>query len=64
MPKMKTHKGAARRMKRTGTGLVKVYHSHGNHIFTKKTRKRKRNLRKSAIASPADTRRINRLLPQ
>lgn len=63
MPKMKTHRGAARRMKRTGSGLIRIVHSHGNHIFTKKTRKRKRNLRKGAIASAADTRRLKRLLP-
>jgi large subunit ribosomal protein L35 len=63
MPKMKTHRGAARRMKRTGTGLVKIVHSHGNHIFTKKSRKRKRNLRKGGLASPADMRRLKRLLP-
>jgi large subunit ribosomal protein L35 len=63
MPKMKTHRGAARRMKRTGTGLIKIFHSHGDHIFTKKSRKRKRNLRKGAIASPADTRKLSRLLP-
>ncbi|MDM7993672.1 MAG: 50S ribosomal protein L35 [Candidatus Fermentibacter sp.] len=63
MPKMKTHRGAARRMKRTGTGLVKIVHSHANHIFTKKSRKRKRNLRKGGLASPADMRRLKRLLP-
>lgn len=50
-------------MKRTGSGLIRIVHSHGNHIFTKKTRKRKRNLRKGAIASAADTRRLKRLLP-
>ena len=50
-------------MKRTGTGLVKIVHSHANHIFTKKSRKRKRNLRKSGLASPADMRRLKRLLP-
>lgn len=63
MPKMKTHKGAARRLKRTGTGLIVIRHSHGDHIFTKKSRKRKRHLRKSAVASPADTRKLGRLLP-
>jgi large subunit ribosomal protein L35 len=63
MPKMKSHRGAARRIKKTGTGLFKIYHSHGDHIFTKKSRKRKRHLRKSAMASAADSRKLRRLLP-
>ena len=63
MPKMKTHKGAARRFSKTGTGKIKVHHSHNNHIKTKKSSKRKRNLRQSGIASCPDTGRISRLLP-
>ncbi len=63
MPKMKTHKGAARRFGKTGTGKIKVHHSYNGHIKTKKSSKRKRNLRKGGIASAPDTKRICRLLP-
>jgi large subunit ribosomal protein L35 len=47
MPKQKTHKGAAKRFKITGGGKVMRNHSMHSHILTKKTTKRKRNLRKS-----------------
>jgi len=53
MPKMKTHKGAAKRFKLTGTGKVKRFKAYKSHILTKKTTKRKRNLRKSVEVSPA-----------
>ncbi|PIE53409.1 50S ribosomal protein L35 [Candidatus Fermentibacteria bacterium] len=63
MPKMKTHKGAARRFKKTGTGKIRTRHSHAGHIKTKKSSKRKRNLRAGGIASAADTKRMRVLLP-
>lgn len=63
MPKMKTHRGAAKRFKRTGTGKFKRNHAYHSHILTKKTRKRKRNLRKSAIITGVDHRRVERMLP-
>ncbi|MFO7949148.1 MAG: 50S ribosomal protein L35 [Candidatus Fermentibacteraceae bacterium] len=63
MPKMKTHKGAAKRMKKTGTGKIKIYHSHAGHIQTKKNSSRKRKLRQSGIASKPDTKRLKKLLP-
>jgi len=63
MPKMKTHRGAARRFGKTGTGKITVRHSHNGHIKTKKSSKRKRHLRKGGIASAPDTKRICRLLP-
>ncbi len=63
MPKMKTHKGAARRFKKTGTGKIRTRHSHAGHIKTKKSSKRKRNLRKGGIASTPDTKRMKVLLP-
>ena len=47
MPKMKTHRGAAKRFKITGTGKVRRNHSMKSHILTKKTTKRKRQLRRS-----------------
>ncbi len=53
MPKQKTHKGAAKRFKVTGTGKVTRHHANHSHMLTGKTTKRKRNLRKAALASPA-----------
>jgi large subunit ribosomal protein L35 len=47
MPKQKTHKGAAKRFKVTANGKVLRGHSMHSHILTKKTTKRKRNLRKT-----------------
>ena len=62
MPKMKTHRGAAKRFKTTGTGKLKRGHSMKSHILTKKSPKRKRNLRQSALVAKADEKRIKRLL--
>jgi len=53
VPKLKTHRGAAKRFKLTSKGKVKRGHSLANHILTKKTTKRKRKLRKSGLVSPA-----------
>ncbi|MEZ5244696.1 MAG: 50S ribosomal protein L35 [Acidimicrobiales bacterium] len=61
MPKMKTHKGAAARFKRTGTGKLKRRHQNKNHILEKKSPKRKRQLRKTAIVSPADEKNLRDL---
>jgi len=49
VPKMKTHRGAAKRFKVSAKGKVLRHHSMHSHILTKKTTKRKRNLRKSAV---------------
>jgi large subunit ribosomal protein L35 len=49
MPKLKSHRGARKRFKLTSTGKVKRAHSMKNHILTKKSQKRKRKLRKSAL---------------
>ena len=63
MPKMKTHKGAKKRFKITGTGEVKRGHAFKSHILTKKTSKRKRRLRRSAmIVVRGEVKRIKRLL--
>jgi large subunit ribosomal protein L35 len=63
MPKMKSHKGARKRFKLTGTGKVKRGRAFKSHILTKKTSKRKRRLRRSAIiATRGETKRIKRLL--
>jgi len=53
LPKQKTHKGAAKRFKVTGGGKVMRHQSMHSHILTKKTTKRKRNLRKAIEVSPA-----------
>jgi large subunit ribosomal protein L35 len=64
MPKMKSHRGAAKRVKRTGSGKFSRHHAYANHMMGHKTTKQKRNLRKSAIVSDGDQRRLNRLLPK
>ena len=61
MPKLKTHKGAAKRFKKTGTGKVKRNKAFLRHILTSKHPKRKRHLRKATLVSHAD-RRLKRLL--
>ncbi|HWR82331.1 MAG TPA: 50S ribosomal protein L35 [Candidatus Deferrimicrobium sp.] len=63
MPKMKTQRGAAKRFKKTATGKIKRHKAFKTHILTKKTTKRKRGLRKSALVSSADTRRVRHMLP-
>lgn len=63
MPKIKTHRGAAKRFSITGTGKVKRSKAYASHILTKKTTKRKRNLRKSTILDARDTRGIKVLIP-
>lgn len=63
MPKLKTHKGAAKRFRLTATGKVKRGHSHARHILTKKTAKRKRNLDIDVLVSEADEAGVKRMLP-
>ena len=63
MPKMKTHRGAAKRVKKTGTSKLKRMRAYKSHILTKKTRKRKRRLRTASLVSKADHKRIDSLLP-
>ena len=63
MPKTKTHRGAAKRFKKTGSGKITRNKSNKQHILSKKTTKRKRKLRLKALISPADEKRIRRLLP-
>ena len=64
MPKQKTHKGAAKRFKVTGSGKVVRHHANHSHILTKKTTKRKRNLRKTTLVSPAFAATIKDMLHQ
>ncbi|HDT11329.1 MAG TPA: 50S ribosomal protein L35 [bacterium] len=63
MPKMKTNRAAAKRVKSTGSGKLKRWHAFKSHILTKKSRKRKRNLRKGTIIERQDVAQMKRLLP-
>lgn len=63
MPKMKTHRGAAKRFGKTATGRFKRSKAFKSHILTKKSAKRKRNLRKAGYVSTAQEKVIRRLLP-
>lgn len=63
MPKMKTNKGAAKRLKRTAKGKLKRRKANHSHILTKKSQKRKRRLRSPDLVSKADEKRMKRLLP-
>jgi large subunit ribosomal protein L35 len=58
MPKMKSNRGASKRFRLTGSGKVRRNKAYASHILTKKSTKRKRNLRKSSIVSPADEARV------
>ena len=61
MPKMKTHRGAAKRFKKTGTGKLKRAKAFKSHILTKKSAKRKRNLRKAAYVSTTQEKAMKKL---
>ena len=63
MPKLKTHSASKKRFTVTGTGKIKRTHSYKNHILTKKSTKRKRNLRKGEIASDVNAKIIKKMLP-
>ena len=63
MPKMKTHRGAAKRFKKTGTGKIVRSRNNKQHILTKKSPKRKRHLRKSALVDNVDAKRLKQMLP-
>ena len=62
MPKMKSHRGAAKRFKKTATGRIKRGSAFTSHILTKKSQKRKRNLRGTTMLDKADEKRVKRLL--
>ena len=63
MPKIKTNRGAAKRFKTTGTGKIVRNKAFSSHILTKKTSKRKRNLRKSGLVDATNKKHISRLIP-
>lgn len=63
MPKMKTHRGAAKRFKLTKSGRIKRVKAYKSHLLTKKSAKRKRSLRHATQVSKSDARNIRKLLP-
>ncbi len=63
MPKIKTKKGALKRFKRTGGGKLLRSRAFASHILTKKSSKRKRNLRKSTLVDKTEIKKVARLLP-
>ena len=63
MPKMKTSRAAAKRFKLTGTGKLKRAKAYKSHILTKKSTKRKRNLRKSIITDATNVKSMKKILP-
>ena len=63
MPKMKTKKAAAKRFKKTGTGQLKRMKAFKSHILTKKTTKRKRNLRHSTLTDSTNLKVMKKILP-
>jgi large subunit ribosomal protein L35 len=63
MPKLKTHRGAAKRFKKSGTGKVLRNHAFHSHILTKKSPGRKAELAKETEVSGANKRTVKRMLP-
>ena len=63
MPKLKTHRASAKRFKLTGTGKIKRAHAFKSHILTKKSTKRKRNLRKTTYVADNIEKNIKKMLP-
>jgi large subunit ribosomal protein L35 len=63
MPKLKTHRGAAKRFKKTATGKFLRGSAYKRHLLSSKTTKRKRQLAKSKVASPANQATLERMLP-
>lgn len=63
MPKIKTNRAAAKRFRATGGGRVRRNKAYASHILTKKTTKRKRNLRKRAVVDATSMKAVRRMLP-
>ena len=64
MPKQKTHRASAKRFRRTGNGGLKRAHAFTSHRFHGKTKKQRRQLRKPAMVSASDMKRIKQMLSQ
>ena len=63
MPKIKTHSGAKKRFKTTKSGKVKRAHAYTSHILTKKSTKRKRNLRHAAMTDATNVKTMKKIMP-
>ena len=63
MPKLKSHRGAAKRFKKTATGKFMRPRAFKRHILTSKPTRRKRHMRGMQVVSPADAKRLRRMLP-
>ena len=63
MPKIKTNRAAAKRFKITGSGKIARNKAYSSHILTKKSTKRKRNLRKSGLVDSTNFKQVSRLIP-
>ena len=62
MPKMKSHSGAKKRFRKTGTGKLRARHANSSHILEKKSPKRKRGFRKDFAVAKADEKTVRKLL--
>lgn len=62
MPKMKSNRGAAKTFRKTGSDKIKRNKAYKSHILTKKSTKRKRNLRKATLVSKADSKKVSLML--
>lgn len=62
MPKMKSNRGAAKRFRVSASGKIKRHSSHHSHILTKKSTKRKRNLRKESLVAKSDESRVHKMI--
>jgi len=62
MPKMKSHSGASKRFKKTGSGKLRARHAFSSHILEKKSPKRKRGFRKDVVVAKADEKTVRKLL--
>ena len=63
MPKLKTNRAAAKRFKKTASGLLKRSKAYKSHILTKKSQKRKRNLRKATVLDQTNVKNMKKILP-
>jgi len=63
MPKLKTHRGARKRLKVTAKGKIKRSKAFGSHLLTKKSSKRKRNLKKATLVVKSEYKKMKELLP-
>ncbi|PIQ09567.1 MAG: 50S ribosomal protein L35 [Ignavibacteriales bacterium CG18_big_fil_WC_8_21_14_2_50_31_20] len=62
MPKMKSNRGAAKTFKKTASGKIKRFKAYKSHILTKKSTKRKRNLRQATLVAPSEVKRVKRMI--